>query len=49
MSLEQRLSGLTETLYKKNIKDCSDSQLYNCVLQLTKEEMAKKHWCWGIS
>ena len=42
MSLEQRLSGLTETLYKKSIKDCSDSQLYNCVLQLTKEEMAKK-------
>ncbi len=42
MNLEHRLKELTEKLYEKSIKDCSDAQLYNCVLQLTKEEMADK-------
>jgi len=42
MNLEQRLKELTEKLYEKSIQDCSDAQLYNCVLQLTKEEMADK-------
>ena len=42
MSLEQRLNGLTGKMYGKNIEGCSDAQLYNCILQLTKEEMANK-------
>ena len=42
MDLEKRLSELTKKVYEKDIKDCSNAQLYNCVLQLTKEEMADK-------
>ncbi|MCM1542722.1 MAG: glycogen/starch/alpha-glucan family phosphorylase [Blautia sp.] len=42
MNLEQRLNKLTEKMYRKSIKECSDAQLYHCVLQLTKEEMAEK-------
>ncbi len=42
MGLEQRLNKLTQKMYEKDIKNCSDAQLYNCVLQLTKEEMADK-------
>ena len=42
MKLEKRLMELTEKMYEKNIAECSDAQLYNCVLQLTKEEMADK-------
>ncbi|MCM1058100.1 MAG: glycogen/starch/alpha-glucan family phosphorylase [Firmicutes bacterium] len=42
MNLEQQLSKLTEKLYGKSIKACTDAQLYNSVLQLTKEQMAEK-------
>ncbi len=42
MSLEQRLNELTTKTYKEGIGGCSDAQLYNCILQLTKEEMADK-------
>lgn len=42
MSLEGQLSELTEKMYKKAIKECTDAQLYNSVLQLTKERMAEK-------
>ncbi|MCM1192834.1 MAG: glycogen/starch/alpha-glucan family phosphorylase [Butyrivibrio sp.] len=42
MNLEQQLSKLTEKLYGKTIKACTDAQLYNSVLQLTKEQMAEK-------
>lgn len=42
MDLEKRLSELTKKVYEKDIKECSNAQLYNCVLQLTKEEMADK-------
>ncbi|MCM1213007.1 MAG: glycogen/starch/alpha-glucan family phosphorylase [Lachnospiraceae bacterium] len=42
MDLEQRLNKLTKEMYRKSIRECSDAQLYHCVLQLTKEEMAKK-------
>ena len=42
MSLEGRLSELTNKMYKKTVKECTDAQLYNCVLQLTKEQMAEK-------
>ncbi len=41
-SLEGQLSELTEKMYKKTIKECTDAQLYNSVLQLTKEKMAEK-------
>ncbi len=41
-SLEGQLSELTEKMYKKTIKECTDAQLYNSVLQLTKEQMAEK-------
>ena len=40
--LESRLNKLTKDLYQKSIKECTDSELYNCVLQLTKEMMQKK-------
>ena len=42
MSLEGRLGELTNKMYKKTVKECTDAQLYNCVLQLTKEQMAEK-------
>ena len=41
MSLEQELSGLTKKLYGKTIKGCNNSQLYDAVLQLTKDRMDK--------
>lgn len=42
MKLEQKLSEITEKMYGSSIAACTDTQLYNCVLQLTKEEMAGK-------
>ena len=42
MNLEQRLNELTGKMFGKSIADCTDAQLYDAVLQLTKEEMAKK-------
>ena len=42
MSLEQQLNELTEKIYGKPISECTDAQLYDCVLQLTKDCMAKK-------
>ncbi len=42
MNLEQRLNKLTNKMYGKAIKVCTDAQLYNSVLQLTKEQMAEK-------
>ncbi len=41
MNLEQQLNELTGKLYGKNIAACTNAQLYNCVLQLTKNKMAK--------
>jgi len=42
MSLEQQLNRLTGRMYGKNIEGCSDAQLYNGILQLTKEQMQDK-------
>lgn len=42
MSLEQQLNELTGKMYGKTIAACTDAQLYHCVLQLTKEQMAEK-------
>ena len=42
MNLEKQLEKLTKAKYGKSIKTCTDSQLYDCVLQLTKEQMAGK-------
>ena len=42
MNLETQLSKLTDKMYGKTIKECTDAQLYNSVLQLTKEQMAEK-------
>ena len=39
MSLEQELTTLTKKLYGKTIKGCNNSQLYDAVLQLTKDRM----------
>ena len=39
MSLEQELSTITKKLYGKTIKGCSNSQIYDAVLQLTKDRM----------
>ena len=41
MSLEQELTTLTKKLYGKTIKGCNNSQLYDAVLQLTKDRMDK--------
>ena len=41
MSLEQELTTLTKKLYGKTIKGCSNTQLYDAVLQLTKDRMDK--------
>ena len=42
LSLEKQLEKLTKAKYRKSIQDCTDPQLYDCVLQLTKERMAKE-------
>jgi len=39
MSLEQELTTLTKKLYGKTIRGCNNSQLYDAVLQLTKDRM----------
>ncbi len=39
MSLEQELTKLTKELYGKTIKGCSNAQLYDAVLQLTKDRI----------
>lgn len=36
MNLEQQLQSLTKDMYGKAIKDCSDSEIYYAVLQLSK-------------
>ncbi len=36
MNLEQQLQDLTKDMYGKAIKDCSDSEIYYAVLQLSK-------------
>ena len=41
MNLEQTLNEITGKMYGKNIGACTDAQLYNGVLQLTKEKMAE--------
>lgn len=40
--LERQLEGITRKLYKKNIKNCTDAQLYSSVLQLVKEKIKEK-------
>jgi len=40
--LEQRLQKLTEQKYGKKIGECTNSQLYDCVLQMTKDMMEEK-------
>ncbi len=42
MSLEKQLERLTKAAYGKSIRACTDEQLYDCVLRLTKERMAEK-------
>jgi starch phosphorylase len=39
MNLEKQLKEITEKLYGKGIAECTDAQLYNCVLQLTKDKL----------
>ncbi len=39
MSLEQELTTLTKKLYGKTIKGCNNTQIYDAVLQLTKDRM----------
>ena len=42
MDLESRLNELTRSMYKKDIASCNDAQLYNCILQMTKEMLDDK-------
>jgi len=42
MQLEKRLNELTGKMYGKSVAACTDAQLYNGVLQLTKELMGDK-------
>ena len=37
--LEKKLEALTTEKYGKNIADCTNAQLYDCVLQMTKDMM----------
>lgn len=37
MNLEQQLSELTKESYGRSITECSDAQIYDCVLRLVKE------------
>jgi starch phosphorylase len=41
MSLETQLKEITKKLYGKSIAECTNPQLYNCVLQLTKNKLDK--------
>ena len=38
--MEEKLTELTQKMFCKDIKSCTDSELYNAVLQLTKEVTA---------
>ncbi len=40
--LEQKLQKITELKYGKKIGECTNPQLYDCVLQMSKEMMAEK-------
>ncbi len=40
MNLEQQLTELTKEMYGKDIKDCSDAELYYAILKLSKDLMA---------
>ena len=40
--IEERLSALAKRLYRKPIQECTDAQLYNCVLMLSKEALADR-------
>ena len=40
MNLEQQLNEITQKTYGKKIADCTNAELYNCVLQLSKDLMA---------
>ena len=42
MDLERQLERITKERHKKKIKACSDAQLYDCILQMTKELMEDK-------
>lgn len=42
MKLEQQLNELTDKMYGKTVKACTDAELYNSVLQLTKAQMGEK-------
>lgn len=35
--MEERLSALTQKMFSKTIEECTDSEVYNAVLQMTKE------------
>ena len=35
--MEERLSELTQKMFSKTIEECTDSEVYNAVLQMTKE------------
>ncbi len=40
--LEQKLQKLTELKYGKTIAECTNPELYDCVLQMSKDMMAEK-------
>ena len=40
MNLEQQLTELTKEMYGKDIKECSDAELYYAILKLSKDLMA---------
>ncbi len=42
MNLEEQLEKLTKKRHKRTISECTDAQLYDCILQLTKEQTALK-------
>lgn len=42
MNLEKKLRTIVKKTYDKEISGCTDAELYNCVLQLTKDYMSGK-------
>ncbi len=42
MGMEEKLSELTEKWYEKSIEACTNEELYNCILQLTRDQMDGK-------
>ena len=40
MNLEQQLADLTKEMYGRDIKDCTDAELYYAILKLSKDLMA---------